>query len=79
MSFDELLLSEDPLFKLCDFIKLCINADDDKVYIDIDTFDNSVEFTDVRVIDPILQPYYTWYIKGIYEANRTVLILEKSS
>lgn len=77
MTFDELLTKELPKITLADFIRLCLSASDDKVYIDIEILDKyPIEERDIRIIDPVLQPYYDYEIIGLYTCESIVLILE---
>ena len=83
MTFDELLTKEVPKITLADFIRLCFAADDDKVYIDIEILEKGslwaipIEQEDIRIIDPVLQPYYDYQIIGFYTCERICLILKE--
>ena len=83
MTFDELLLRDDPKFYLYDFIKLCLAGNDDKVRIDTEIIDSDGRIDldrsleDVRVIDDSLVPYYEYQIIGIYTTNNFVIMLKE--
>lgn len=83
MTFDELLTKEVPKITLADFIRLCLDGNDDKVYIDIEVYDNrlhsiySMEKDTIRIIDPVLQPYYDYQIIGLYTCEKICLILKE--
>ena len=83
MTFDELLLRDDPKFYLYDFIKLCLAGNDDKVSIDTEIIDSDGRIDldrsleDVRVIDDALLPYYEYQIIGIYTTNNFVVMLKE--
>ena len=83
MTFDELLLRDDPKFYLYDFIKLCLTGNDDKVSIDTEVIDSDDRIDldrsleDVRVIDDALVPYYEYQIIGIYTTNNFIIMLKE--
>lgn len=83
MTFDELLLRDDPKFYLYDFIKLCLAGNDDKVRIDTEIIDSDGRIDldrsleDVRVIDDALVPYYEYQIIGIYTTNNFIIMLKE--
>ena len=83
MTFNELLDKEVPKITLADFINLCLAAHDDKVRINIELLEKGsiwtypIEQEDIRIIEPILQPYYEYQIIGFYTCENICLILKK--
>lgn len=77
MRFNE-MLDLNPKLTLAEFINLCLKADDDKIYIDIEIVNGS-DIENLRVIDSRLIPYYEYKIIGIYEAERIVLLIKKDN
>ena len=83
MTFNELLDKEVPKITLADFINLCLAADDDKVYVDIEIcgkgrrLNTPIKPGLFRVIDPLLQPYYEYQIVGFYTYEHICLILKE--
>lgn len=85
MTFNGLLDKEVPKITLADFIRLCLAVDDDKVlYISVELcgrfnrYNEPIEpKKDIRITDPVLQPYYEYQIVGIYTTETINLILKE--
>ena len=59
------------------YIDLFLDGNDDKVYIDLyDGSDDILIFSDIRIIDGRLRPYYEHEIIGLFESNRLSIILK---
>lgn len=64
--------------KLRDFIELFFNGNDDKVYIDLYSGSDAVLiFSDIRIINGRLEPYYDREIIGLFESERLSIIVER--
>lgn len=62
---------------LVQLIELFFEGDDDKVYIDLYAGSDAILiFSDIRIINGRLRPYYDREIIGIFESERLSIIVE---